>query len=262
MRVPLKLLYYINLNFDSLSLFFYCCCIKCTKKIILSIFVSSLVIKKKKKNKTNKIFKTIRYPTYSKIIYCLYTGEKEWYEKVVGQRSSPSDITFNNVKTALLISKGLILSVVVWRNQRSRHIVASFKVDVCINGRSAHLHTASQAAIHTGQTDRSRSDGWKPMSKIRWPIYQMHNASSGHKGHTGRYPSASRLSISIQNQYGVSRWCVNTKGPEAIPLPPGHPYNCFLYRSQLNAAKTDRFSHRFHAFENCGPSEDGPAATG
>lgn len=120
----------------------------------LRIFVGN---KKKKKNKTNKIFKTIRYPTCSKIIYCLYTGEKEWYEKVVGQRSSPSDITFNNVKTALLISKGLILSVVVWRNQRSRHIVASFKVDVCINGRSAHLHTASQAAIHTGQTDRSRS---------------------------------------------------------------------------------------------------------
>lgn len=65
-----------------------------------------------------------------------------------------------------------------------------------------------------------RDPGWKPMSKIRWPIYQMHNASSGHKGHTGRYPSASRLSISIQNQYGVSRWCVNTKGPEAIPLWP------------------------------------------
>lgn len=43
------------------------------------------------------------------------------------------------------------------------------------------------------------------------------------------------------------------------PSPSGHPYNCFLYRSQLNAAKTDRFSHRFHAFENCGPSEDGPA---
>ena len=48
-------------------------------------------------------------------------------------------------------------------------------------------------------------------------IYLAHNAPSGHKGHTTmeRYEVPPRLSISIQNQYGVSRRCVNTKRPGA-----------------------------------------------
>lgn len=99
--------------------------------------------------------------------------------------------------------------------------------------------------IHTRQTDRSRSGMEADEQNSMTYIPGMNNASSGHKGHTGRWPSASRLSISIQNQYGVSRCDVST---QRDPKPsPGHPYNWFLYRSQLNAAKTDRFLHRSHS---------------
>lgn len=99
--------------------------------------------------------------------------------------------------------------------------------------------------IHTRQTDRSRSGMEADEQNSMTYIPGMNNASSGHKGHTGRWPSASRLSISIQNQYGVSRCDVSTQRDPKPSL--GHPYNWFLYRSQLNAAKTDRFLHRSHS---------------
>ena len=50
------------------------------------------------------------------------------------------------------------------------------------------------------------------------------------------------LHIDSKSIRRISMRCVNTKGPRAIPWP--SLYNCFLYRSQLNAAKTDRFLHR------------------
>lgn len=111
-------------------------------------------------------------------------------------------------------------SSVVWRNQRSRQKHRSKSTCVSMVDR----HTCTRwvkplTRIHTRQTDRSRSGMEADEQNSMTYIPGMHNASSGHKGHTGRWPSASRLSISIQNQYGVSRWCVNTKGHEAIPWP-------------------------------------------
>lgn len=70
------------------------------------------------------------------------------------------------------------------------------------------------------------------------------------------------LHIDSKSIRRISMRCVNTKGPRAIPWP--SLYNCFLYRSQLNAAKTDRFLHRsLHSLplKTLARSEDCPAAT-
>lgn len=73
------------------------------------------------------------------------------------------------------------------------------------------------------------------MSKIRWPIYPMHNALPVHKGHMrGRYgvprdspyiDSKSIRRISMMCQYKEPRACSQ----------PCQPYNWSLYRSQLKA---------------------------
>lgn len=106
---------------------------------------------------------------------------------------------------------------------------------------------------------RGRDPGWKPMSKIRWPIYWMHNVSSRVQRAYGGNTKCTTLHIDSKSiRRGVSRWCVNTKSPGAcsqtwpalqlvlVPKP----------TKGLESREGRRFLHRFRAVENSGPFGD------
>lgn len=136
-------------------------------------------------------------------------------------------------------------SSVVWRNQRSRQKHRSKSTCVSMVDR----HTCTRwvkplTRIHTRQTDRSRSgmeaDEQNSMTYIRGCTMRP-PGTKGIRG-DGQVPRDSPYRFKINTAYLDDVSTQRDTKPS-----PGHPYNCFLYRSQLNAAKTDRFLHRSHS---------------